>query len=78
MSIHFRFPDISAIIQEIVNQSDWASGNALVLIFNQDPANPSTGVVETEAGTDPACLVAPPRRCDSQPMCHGVAVAAQR
>ncbi|MCP4454063.1 MAG: hypothetical protein GY809_21600 [Planctomycetes bacterium] len=40
--------DISSIIQEIVNQDDWASGNALVLIFGQDPANPSTGVLEAE------------------------------
>ena len=40
--------DISSIIQEIVNQDDWASGNALVLIFSQDPANPSTGVLEAE------------------------------
>ncbi|MHC4540149.1 MAG: discoidin domain-containing protein [Planctomycetota bacterium] len=34
--------DLSAVIEEIVGQSGWASGNALVLIFNQDPDNPST------------------------------------
>ncbi len=40
--------DIAGIIQEIVNQDDWAAGNALVLIFSQDPAIESTGVVEAE------------------------------
>jgi hypothetical protein len=33
--------DISPIIQEIINQPGWAAGNALVLIFNQDPDRPS-------------------------------------
>ncbi len=36
--------DISAIIQEIVNQDGWKSGNALVLAIGDDPANPSEGV----------------------------------
>jgi len=47
-------PDIAGIIQEIVNQEDWAAGNALVLIFSQDPANASTGVLEAEAFPDNA------------------------
>jgi len=37
-------PDIASIIQEIINQEGWAGGNALVLIFSDDPANPSTGI----------------------------------
>lgn len=44
----YSTPDITSIIQEIVNQDDWASGNALALIFGQDPDNPSTGVLEAE------------------------------
>ena len=50
--------DISSVIQEIVDQDGWASGNALVLIFSQDPANASTGVLEAEAdpGSDAALL----------------------
>ncbi|MCU0914142.1 MAG: hypothetical protein MUC88_06225 [Planctomycetes bacterium] len=35
--------DIAAIIQELVNQDGWASGNAMVLAFRDDKANPSTG-----------------------------------
>jgi len=35
--------DISPIIQEIIGQSDWAGGNALVLIISDDPCNPSEG-----------------------------------
>ncbi len=46
--------DIAGIIQEIVNQDDWAAGNALVLIFSQDPANASTGVLEAECFKDNA------------------------
>ncbi|MHC4633547.1 MAG: hypothetical protein ACYS9C_20055 [Planctomycetota bacterium] len=33
--------DLSAVIAEVVNQPGWASGNAMVLIFNQDPDIPS-------------------------------------
>jgi hypothetical protein len=35
--------NIAAVIQEIINPPGWASGNALVLIIRDDPANPSTG-----------------------------------
>jgi len=35
--------NIAAVIQEIINQPGWASGNALVLIIRDDPANPSVG-----------------------------------
>jgi len=42
-----RTPDISSIIQEIVNQPGW-SGN-LVLIFRDNPAKPSQGTREAEA-----------------------------
>ncbi|MHC4677550.1 MAG: discoidin domain-containing protein [Planctomycetota bacterium] len=33
--------DISAVIEEVVNQPGWREGNALVLIFDQDPDIPS-------------------------------------
>jgi len=42
--------DIAAVIQEIVNQDGWASGNSLVLIISDDPANPSEGIRCAEAG----------------------------
>ncbi|MCH8218859.1 MAG: hypothetical protein IH892_19045, partial [Planctomycetes bacterium] len=41
-------PDISSIIQEIVNQPDW-SGEAIVLMFGDNPANPSAGTREAES-----------------------------
>ncbi|MFB0552832.1 MAG: hypothetical protein ACETWQ_05900 [Phycisphaerae bacterium] len=33
--------DISAVIQEIIDQEGWASGNALVIIISDNPDNPS-------------------------------------
>ncbi len=36
--------NLAPVIQEIIDQPGWASGNALVLIIRDDPANPSTGV----------------------------------
>jgi hypothetical protein len=38
-----RTPDISSIIQEIIDQDDWASGNALILFIRDDETNPSNG-----------------------------------
>jgi hypothetical protein len=37
-----RTSDISAVIEEVLGQPGWAAGNALVLIFDQDPDNPSS------------------------------------
>ena len=45
----FQSPDISGVIQEIVNQEGWESGNALVLIIRDDKDNPSTGLREAES-----------------------------
>ena len=42
-----RTPDISNIIQEIVNQPGW-SGN-IVLMFRDNPAKPSQGTREAES-----------------------------
>jgi hypothetical protein len=42
-------PSIASIIQEIVNQNGWAGG-AIVLIFRDNPANPSLGIRCAEAG----------------------------
>jgi len=35
--------DLTPIIEELVAQPDWAAGNALALIFSDDPCNPSEG-----------------------------------
>ncbi len=45
----FQSPDISSVIQEIVSQEGWVSGNALVLIIRDDKENPSTGLREAES-----------------------------
>lgn len=52
-------PDLAAIIQEIIDQDDWASGNAIALIISDDPANPSSGIRCAEAGPgdDSATLI---------------------
>jgi hypothetical protein len=44
-----RTTDISSIIQEIIDQDGWASGNAMVVIFRDNPDNPSQGTREAEA-----------------------------
>ncbi|MHC4119992.1 MAG: hypothetical protein ACYSWO_21055, partial [Planctomycetota bacterium] len=43
-----RTPDISSIIQEIVNQPGW-TGEAIVLTFRDNPAKPSQGTREAES-----------------------------
>ncbi len=50
--------DISAIIEEIVGQDGWRSGNSLVIIIYDDPDNPSLGnrCVEAGPGDDSAML----------------------
>jgi len=42
--------NIAVVIQEIVDQPGWESGNALVLIIRDNPANPSKGKRVAEAG----------------------------
>ena len=42
--------DISPIIEEIVGQPGWFPGNAIVLIFLDDPDNPASGFRNAEAG----------------------------
>ncbi len=39
-----RTPNIASIINEIINQDGWASGNALVLFIRDDETNPSTDI----------------------------------
>jgi len=36
-----RTPDISSIIQEIIDQDDWANGNALIIFIRDNETNPS-------------------------------------
>jgi len=60
-SAKFQTPDISSILQEIVNQEGWASGNAIVLILRDDKDNPSTGLREAESYEGEA---------DAAPMLH--------
>jgi len=43
-----RTPDISSIIQEIVDQPGW-TGEAIVLMFRDNPAKPSQGTREAES-----------------------------
>jgi hypothetical protein len=53
-----RTPDISSVIQEIVNQNSWAG--TIVLTFSDNPANPSQGTREAESydgGVDEAPLL---------------------
>ncbi|HUU18451.1 MAG TPA: LamG-like jellyroll fold domain-containing protein [Sedimentisphaerales bacterium] len=55
-----RTSDLSAVIQEIVNQDGWVAGNALVLIIRDNPDNPSKGNRTAEAdsgGSDIATLL---------------------
>ena len=42
-----RTPDISSVIQEIVNQNGWAG--TIVLMFSDNPAKPSQGTREAES-----------------------------
>lgn len=50
-------PNLVPIIQEIVNQDGWAGGS-IVLIFRDDPTNPSLGIRCAEAGPgDDAALL---------------------
>jgi len=54
----FQTPDLAAVIQEIIDQEGWTSGNAFVLSLRDDPNNPSTGLrcaesVEGEATAAP-------------------------
>jgi hypothetical protein len=44
-----RTPDLSRVIQEIIDQNGWAAGNAMVLILRDNPANPSQGCREAES-----------------------------
>jgi len=42
-------PDISPIIREIIDQDGWKAGNAVVLLFKDNPSNPSQGCREAKA-----------------------------
>jgi len=44
-----RTPNISHVIQEIIEQDGWAAGNAIVIILADNPDNPSEGTREAEA-----------------------------
>jgi hypothetical protein len=45
-------PDLSPILQEIIDQPGWVAGNALVLIIRDDKSNPSKGVRCADAVED--------------------------
>jgi hypothetical protein len=47
-----RTPDISHIIQEIIDQDGWVAGNAMVVILKDNPVNPSQGTREAESFDD--------------------------
>ncbi|MCH7556865.1 MAG: hypothetical protein IIB56_05340 [Planctomycetes bacterium] len=48
-NVKWQTPDISVLIQEILDQADWTFGNAMVFTIQDDPCNPSTGVREAES-----------------------------
>ena len=45
-----KTPDISSIIQEIIDQNGWNSGNALIIFVRDDETNPSAGQRSALAG----------------------------
>jgi hypothetical protein len=47
-----RTPNLSVVIQELVNQSGWVPGNALALIIGDDPANKSTTVRSVQSASN--------------------------
>jgi len=47
-----KTPNLAAILQEIVNQSGWAGGNALVIALRDDKSKPSTGIRCADAYED--------------------------
>jgi len=51
-------PSLSRVIQEVIDQDGWAAGNAMVIIFEDNPANPSEGTREAEAFDGDASLAA--------------------
>jgi hypothetical protein len=54
----YKTVNIAPVIQEILSQSGWVSGNALVIVIRDNPANPSLGVrcAEAEPGDGSAML----------------------
>jgi hypothetical protein len=50
--------DISSVIKEVIDQAGWVTGNALAIIINDDPENPSVGhrTVESGSGSQGALL----------------------
>lgn len=44
--------NITPVIQEIIDQANWALGNALVIILRDNPNNPSSGIRCTESASD--------------------------
>jgi len=46
--------NIASVIQEIVNQDGWASGNALILMIRDNPASPSQGTRCADSFSDAA------------------------
>ncbi len=49
--------DISTVIEEIVSQPGWVSGNALAVIISDDPVNPSKGNRVAVLGSGPTGIL---------------------
>jgi len=47
-----RTPNLSTVVQELVNQAGWASGNALALIIGDDPVNKSTTIRSVQSASN--------------------------
>ena len=69
-------PDLAAILQEIIDQADWASGNAIALIVSDDTSNPSTGIRCVDAMEDQANNAGTAPCCTSRSSCPGLRRAA--
>lgn len=46
-----RTPDLSAVMQEVVNRAGWASGNAVVFVVSLSPANTGTEAPSRKAAS---------------------------
>jgi hypothetical protein len=52
-------PDLAALLQEIIDQDGWASGDAIALLISDDASNASTGIRCADAFEDHSAANAP-------------------
>ena len=59
VDVDYNSPEIKAIIQEIINRGGWASGNALVVFWEDHDGNSSSGAIRHAQSYDLASAYAP-------------------